>query len=207
MYVTILKWYLCLEGPRRFSSLNMLQERIRAQSLHVWDTHTHTHRHTHTHTLITSLYRCHYAYFTDKWNQRGLEDFPPLAFLLQRAPCSFFQIQGQAYLHLLWENSSIEPTSMQGSSEPTASLPGRLGEPIISFPKAHSQFLNCCMLHLLQVVNSCRAPTPPLSVPQSAQHLFVQEGGKQINPKPIICIGNTRWQSSSRYKTGGEKGI
>lgn len=138
--------------------------------------------HTHTHTLITSLYRCHYAYFTDRWNQRGLEVFPPLAFLLQRTPCSFFQIQGQAYLHLLWENS-IEPTSMEGSSEPIASLPGRLGEPLISSPKAHSQLLNCCMLHLLQVVNSCRAPTPASFCAPKCSTFICSRRGKKDKPQ------------------------
>lgn len=167
-----------------------------------------THTHMHIHTLTTSLYRCHYPHFTDTWNWRDLEVFPPPAFLLQRAPCSFFQIQGQAYLHLLWEDSSVEPTSMTGSSEPRVSLPGRLGEPIVSFPKACSQWLNCWMLHLLQVVNAYRDNQLCLCLCPKVLNIYLfTEREKKINPKVYITpVGNTRWHSSSRYKTWGEMG-
>lgn len=36
-----------------------------------------------------SLTNCDYPHFIGKWNPRGLEVFPPAAFLLERTPCSF----------------------------------------------------------------------------------------------------------------------
>lgn len=164
---------------------------------------------THTHTLITSLKRCHYPHFTGKWNPRGQNLFScfPTAkgFLLFCFPNTRSSLVASLLRKLI--NSAHKHGRPFWTQREL--LPGPwMGQPVTSLPRACSQLLNCCTLHLLQVVNSCRDHQLCLFLcPKVLKIYLFTEEGKEINPKDIICIGNTRKQSHNRHKTGEERGL
>ena len=132
----------------------------------------HTHTHTHTQRLAASLNRCYCPHFTDKLNPRGLVAFPPPSYC-KRLPALLFPNTGSSLLASLLGKLVNSAHKHEGFSGPLAELCGpRMGQPIMSLPRARSQLRNCRTLHLLQA-SSCSDTILPLSVPQSAQHWLV----------------------------------